>query len=1322
VQAQVSYGPLRLSAANGQTQHGVLVTFPTNLATVDPSLYQENYGSQSRSCAFSSSVTQWDTLLYVGDWYSATPSDTFGSVFGSVTYDSNSMTYNSATWNVYSEIYTGISYGSGPDTITSTGGSVSTTDSGQVFCYELKYTDFQNDHSAVGTYGYTSGTGTGPITTATMTPASNDFVLSYMDYGLACGQGSAYATGGWSGSSATAWLYHDGTANECGTGKDYYVVSAAVYANAWSSGSTSASMSACGPSSSGACVAVETQASFPIQGIVPFNATLDSIGSPQTITISGDGRAIPTFVGNGLQSDNIRATAGGVVTLTLPTGYVWDRTGNGTLGVQICSPGGTCSSASATYKPILDYVYTVQLTNSQGSATPTTFQQAVQIPVSTLGISSYLASDIGNVVFCADSACATPLYAWIQNCQVSTCPTSSTYVNTWVKLTSAISANSYTDIYMALLPTTTDFNSYWGEAPQLSSTYGANDNGASVFTFYANFAGTSFNEGVWGHSSSGTTTITVNNGLGLTAHENGAALAIVTHSSYSGIFDAYVADSSVFLNSGDTFKVDMGPVLTTASNGTSWELGNGYTTELYTQKSSLGVVSGDIDLIKDPADSLLALHSTGSSKPSQDLYGTAWPSTGLQYAYTGSPPGQLLSATDNTYTQASAHFGIQVQGTGGTSTQYDSATLFYTRVRAYPPNEVMPSVQIGVTQPIKATLVGSGSNENVSVSGCNPNPTLIIGDGNSHTIFANPSCILGLSLPSSSGYVWEDTGTISLNVTTCGSDPCGTSTPSYMKATEATMNVGNGTEPFQSFVNITSSTSRVLVTLNGGGHNNLNGASCVKAPCTPPSGDFGFQFNIVFPHYLVQNVSNSDVYVGRYGTSCAGKLMCGPFMVQATIEFHGNGTCKAKPQGAPGYPPAPKVLPQDSFACNHITTPGANFAWVVDSTGANGSLVDIKFQINGITNGTWSALGAAGMFTMPGNASSVWMNDTYAQSSFTGPSSSASYGNMYSAGGFVSYTGVENLADHMHCPIGCSYIFTSEYSNLEYTPIPAHVTSFNQTYDGGVFANYYEGSSGSVTGQGYSIGPPSGQYAHLQALTSGSTACLEDAFGIGGPPVNGTVAIYGNSGSGYTSSVQVAVSTSSASSCASGTGWTTVYTGSWAGVSAAKWIALNSTHGVEYVKITASYSSGAANIYVGAISIFMGSYGETQTNSMSGSGSVTTAGYALGVNDSHYAILQANSNGSKASIEVGLGTEYSGPLLLDGYLSSGPSSSVAIQISSTGLSGSWTNPPKGCQSWGGSSPGGWIECFGVSQVLYVLITVTWVGGATDLYLNSVYVA
>jgi len=129
----------------------------------------------------------------------------------------------------------------------------------------------------------------------------------------------------------------------------------------------------------------------------------------------------------------------------------------------------------------------ITLTNNQGSATPTTFQQ--KITWNPSAYSSYEASDLGNIRFCADIACATTLNAWLESCAPS-CATSATSASAWVKLTSAIAGSGGTQtVYMTFLSTSTHFDGvYWGEAPSIPGTYGANDNGANVFTFYDNFA------------------------------------------------------------------------------------------------------------------------------------------------------------------------------------------------------------------------------------------------------------------------------------------------------------------------------------------------------------------------------------------------------------------------------------------------------------------------------------------------------------------------------------------------------------------------------------------------------------------------------------------------------------------------------------------------------------------------------------------------------------------------------------------------------------------------------------------------------------------
>src|ERR1700685_3187406 len=60
----------------------------------------------------------------------------------------------------------------------------------------------------------------------------------------------------------------------------------------------------------------------------------------------------------------------------------------------------------------IEQTFTIQITNNQGSATPSPFQQRMTLPLATLGVSSDLRSDLGNIRICADADCATPLHAW----------------------------------------------------------------------------------------------------------------------------------------------------------------------------------------------------------------------------------------------------------------------------------------------------------------------------------------------------------------------------------------------------------------------------------------------------------------------------------------------------------------------------------------------------------------------------------------------------------------------------------------------------------------------------------------------------------------------------------------------------------------------------------------------------------------------------------------------------------------------------------------------------------------------------------------------
>jgi hypothetical protein len=187
---------------------------------------------------------------------------------------------------------------------------------------------------------------------------------------------------------------------------------------------------------------------------------------------------------------------------------------------RILDTGGVdlefCSSNSTEYQPWtpvssapIALSVPITLTNSQSVSTPVPFQDIVTFNPSMY--SSNEAPDLGNIRFCSDPACTT-WSAWLENCSPS-CGTSATTATVWVNLESSIPANKGTlTIYMNFLVTDTNFDStYWGEAPQLSSSYGQFDNGADVFNLYDDFKGTTLDTSIWNHEGS----YTVNNGVSL---------------------------------------------------------------------------------------------------------------------------------------------------------------------------------------------------------------------------------------------------------------------------------------------------------------------------------------------------------------------------------------------------------------------------------------------------------------------------------------------------------------------------------------------------------------------------------------------------------------------------------------------------------------------------------------------------------------------------------------------------------------------------------------------------------------------------------------
>ncbi len=267
------------------------------------------------------------------------------------------------------------------------------------------------------------------------------------------------------------------------------------YTYAWSSGGTTSSIS-------GKTANTYTLTVHDNNGCTTTGSA--NITQPNTL-IDGAPVIISTVSCNG--GNNGSAIAGTPTGGTSPYSYRWNSgttsTNNinsslsaGTYTVYITDANG-CTATSAGTATITQPATAlliglpcvpITLTNSQGSATGTNFQQMITVNSSTY--SSYESGGLQNVEFSTGpSGTGTVLQAWIESGNTNG-STSTVY---WINLgSSIIPANGTLTIYMNFMQSNIMSSSGpTGEAPQLTGTYAQLDNGANVFGYYTNFHGSS---------------------------------------------------------------------------------------------------------------------------------------------------------------------------------------------------------------------------------------------------------------------------------------------------------------------------------------------------------------------------------------------------------------------------------------------------------------------------------------------------------------------------------------------------------------------------------------------------------------------------------------------------------------------------------------------------------------------------------------------------------------------------------------------------------------------------------------------------------------
>ena len=330
------------------------------------------------------------------------------------------------------------------------------------------------------------------------------------------------------------------------------------------------------------------------------------------------------------------------------------------------------------------------ISNNQNTATPSPFQQ--EVVIDSADYQQYETANLQNVEFFYSNG--TVINSWLESGNSNTA-TSTVY---WLKL-GGIPASSSLTVYMGFAGKTANLfnNTNDGEAPQLSATYGQYDDGANVFNYYTNFAGTSMPSGFSGPYTDGGGTVTVNNGLTLNLNNGQGACTAPSYLSY--IYDTPINAANTIVETYSSGTRTPGPTdvgIYTANSDTA----GGYAGVANTWGWGSGTISGGYANIGNPFDI-----SSGAGVAS--IYWVGEGNEGVGWNY------HFVSST-NTAETFSSNLYMAI-GTGHCTGGSD-LTYYWLRTRAYPPNGVMPAVTIGTVQPQITVFVNGVKNGNNGIA------------------------------------------------------------------------------------------------------------------------------------------------------------------------------------------------------------------------------------------------------------------------------------------------------------------------------------------------------------------------------------------------------------------------------------------------------------------------------------------------------------------------------------------------------------------------------------------------------------------------------
>ena len=349
--------------------------------------------------------------------------------------------------------------------------------------------------------------------------------------------------------------------------------------------------------------------------------------------------------------------------------------------IQLTAQTPTLLSEEIEFTEIPTVAYTITITNNQPNPTPSPFQQLLILNLSSILSSS---SQLLNLQFCLDVNCNTPLYAWIEsyNSNLST-------VYIWIKIPTSIPANSSITIYMFVR------NSiqypYTGMKPDLSPTYGQYDNGKNVFLIYFNG-----NEPLTNFNNEGNslTQISTTGPLGNTIN----AIYISGYASNLGfVYTAkyipnqpVIAESSVkyMNNQPGGLDADNGFVSivdkTSISSLNAISVDMGWASSYFTNDYFInGSQTTDVNQQGSAVSEWLYAWVVYEGSSANSWYGCITPQL---YSSTGGYCGTV----NNNPLSNSAQLYLGIIGAVDSANQWQTAHN-WMRLRAYPPNNVMPS-------------------------------------------------------------------------------------------------------------------------------------------------------------------------------------------------------------------------------------------------------------------------------------------------------------------------------------------------------------------------------------------------------------------------------------------------------------------------------------------------------------------------------------------------------------------------------------------------------------------------------------------------------